>query len=203
MSAPVETTALTRPLSIRSQMISPCLATVMAPASVMTTKHFWSRAMASSTSTASPSWRPVKAVSAMPRTKALMVFARDRSSGNTGESLSFTGSCSLRSMPAPLCFFFNPHLRFCGRVFKPTLKITGLRFIRQSREGEKHFTAKDATGAKEEQNQNPTAESAENAERRRKSKSIDIFLWFCSSFAPFASFAVITPRRNRFCLLSL
>src|SRR5262249_44932773 len=46
--------ALTKPRSIRSQMISPCLATVIAPAKVITTKQSLSRAMASSTSTASP-----------------------------------------------------------------------------------------------------------------------------------------------------
>ena len=36
MSAPVEITAFTMPASIRSVTISPCLATVMAPASVIT-----------------------------------------------------------------------------------------------------------------------------------------------------------------------
>src|SRR5438270_423306 len=50
-------------------MMRPCLATVMAPASVITTKQSLSRAIASSTSAASPSWRPVKAVSAMAREK--------------------------------------------------------------------------------------------------------------------------------------
>src|SRR5947209_6279193 len=88
-------------------MISPCLATVMAPERVITTKQSLSLAIASSTSTASPSWRPVNAVSAMPRTSALIVLVLERSSGNTGESLSDTGLCSLRSIPVPWCFCFN------------------------------------------------------------------------------------------------
>src|SRR6266481_4073443 len=118
MSAPVETMALTNPRSIRSQTIRPCLATVIAPASVITTKQSLSRAMASSTSTDSPSCRPVKAVSAMPRTSALMVLALERSSGKTGDSLSFTGSCSLRSIPAPSRFLVNASPRQNGEPEK-------------------------------------------------------------------------------------
>ena len=46
------------------------LGTVMAPASVITMKASLSRAMASSTSAASPSWRPVNAVLDIARTRS-------------------------------------------------------------------------------------------------------------------------------------
>jgi len=99
-------------------------------------------------------------------------------------------------MPAPSCFFFNPHLRFCGRVFKPTLKITGLRFIRQSAAGEKHFTAK------EEQKQNPTAESAEKRRETQEKQKLKYFsrvlLFLCiSAFSALSAvgFAFALPLR--------
>ena len=72
MRAPVETIAFTMPRSINSVTIRPCLATVIAPARVITMNASSSRAIASSTSAASPSWRPVKAVLAIARTSPSM-----------------------------------------------------------------------------------------------------------------------------------
>src|SRR5260370_872403 len=94
MSAPVETMALTMPDSIRSQKTSPILPTVKAPESVITTKQSLSRAICSKTSAASPICRPVNAVSPMARTSSSTVRHLDKSSGNIGRSLSFTGSWS-------------------------------------------------------------------------------------------------------------
>src|SRR6185369_5716279 len=67
MSAPVETTACTMPVSIILEMTLPILAMVMAPDRVRTTLQPGSSTMASETSRASPSVRPLKAVLAIPR----------------------------------------------------------------------------------------------------------------------------------------
>ena len=87
-----------RDRSIR-RSISPCLATVIAPARVITTKQSLSRAMASSTSAASPSCRPVNAVLDIARTRSSIECTWLRSSGSSGISRSSIGSCKWRSMP--------------------------------------------------------------------------------------------------------
>src|SRR5208282_1449327 len=102
MSAPVETMAFTIPDSTRSQKMRPILPTVVAAARVMNTKHSRSRAIASSTSAASPTCRPVKAVWPMPLTRASTVRHFERSMGKMGLSRSFTGSCRTR----PVTVFF-------------------------------------------------------------------------------------------------
>src|SRR5437763_16586242 len=69
----------------------------------------------------------------MPRTRSLMFFTLERSRGKTGESLSDTGSCSLRSIPAPWCFCFKPHLRTClgWKVNSEKYKVAALRVNRR------------------------------------------------------------------------
>ena len=67
MSAPVETTAWTMPVSIILAMTLPILAMVMAPERVRTTVQSGSFTMATVTSRASPRDRPLKAVFDMAR----------------------------------------------------------------------------------------------------------------------------------------
>ena len=83
------------------QVCNFCLATVMAPDKVITTKHSVSRAMASSTSAASPTWRPVNAVFPMASTRSLTVRTELRSRDSSGINRSSIGLCSLRSIPVP------------------------------------------------------------------------------------------------------
>ena len=97
----METIAFTIPRSIRSAMIKLCFATVMAPDRVITTKHSVSRAMASRTSAASPTWRPVNAVFPMACTRSLTVRTEPRSSVFSGINRSSIGLCNLRSIPVP------------------------------------------------------------------------------------------------------
>src|SRR3989475_6443243 len=124
MRAPVETIALTMPRSISSAITRPCFATVIAPAKVMTTKQSLSRAMASSTSAASPSWRPVKAVFDIARTKSSIEWTRFKSSGSSGMRRSSRGSCKWRSTPVPSwlpCFKVAPP----GTALRSTTLLNG------------------------------------------------------------------------------
>src|SRR6266478_3602015 len=124
--------ALTTPDSIRSQKTSPILPTVNAPDSVITTKQSLSRAICSKTSAASPICRPVNAVSPMARTSSSTVRHLDKSSGNIGRSLSFTGSW--RILPVTVfsrCFAIaSPGVRFKSVLLRIAfLKILRTRLI--------------------------------------------------------------------------
>ncbi len=116
------------PESIRSQKTSPILPTVRAPESVITTKQSLSRAICSKTSAASPICRPVNAVSPMARTSSSTVRHLDKSSGNIGRSLSFTGSW--RILPVTVfsrCFAIaSPGVRFKSVL----LRIAFLKILR-------------------------------------------------------------------------
>src|SRR5262245_21015778 len=86
--APVETTACTMPVSIILEMTLPIFAIVMAPESVSTTLQSGSFTIASSTSKASPSERPLNAVFDIPRSRPAndVTLSRSRLSRGTRPS---------------------------------------------------------------------------------------------------------------------
>ena len=79
ISAPVETTACTMPVSIILEMTLPILAIVMAPESVSTTLQSGSFTIATVTSSASPSERPLNAVRDIARSRPENDFTLSRS----------------------------------------------------------------------------------------------------------------------------
>ncbi len=97
MSAPVETTAWTMPVSIILETTLPIFAMVMAPDSVSTTLQSGSFTMATVTSRASPRDRPLKAVFAMPRSREEKDVTLSRSRLSSATSPSSRPSWSSRA----------------------------------------------------------------------------------------------------------
>ena len=97
MRAPVETTAWTMPVSIIFEMTLPILAMVMAPERVRTTVQSGSFTMATVTSRASPSDRPLKAVFDMARSRPEKDFTRSRSRLSSATSPSARPSWNSRA----------------------------------------------------------------------------------------------------------
>jgi hypothetical protein len=103
MSAPVETTAWIIPASIMRMRTMPILATVIAPEKVPTMSTSGSRAISVSTSQASPSERPLKAVLPIAVTMSSKEWILNGSSARSGSSLSSTPSLKVRTAEAALC----------------------------------------------------------------------------------------------------
>src|SRR5262245_8207723 len=97
MSAAVDTTACTMPVSIILEITRPILAMVMAPERVRTTLQSGSFTMASVTSKASPRLRPLKAVRPMARRSSANEVTLSRSRLSRGTSPSSRPSWNARS----------------------------------------------------------------------------------------------------------
>ena len=97
ISAPVETTAWTMPVSIILEMTLPIFAIVIAPDSVSTTLQSGSFTIATVTSRASPSERPLKAVFDIARSRPEKDFTLSRSRLSSATSPSSRPSWNSRA----------------------------------------------------------------------------------------------------------